>query len=197
MDKFSKVQKEGIPEKEDIKIIFEEKDLKIVNYKDTNIVEEKDLIVILPYIKYEGIIILKHEYIPAYNYFYRHNDQFKNVYNYLSVITGEIEVGESYTNAIRRILHKDTGIVLSNLYNIELKGSYFINKTNISKYIPVVLELNFNDYKETIPNYNDIKIIDKISKCIKISLADINDIKAHDLITSYMLNTLKTDLNIR
>jgi hypothetical protein len=197
MNKFTKVQKEGISDKKDINIIFEENDLKIIKYKDTNIVEEKDLVVILPYIRNEGFFILKHEYLPTYNYFYRNNDQFKNVNNYLTVITGEQEVGENLNNTVRRILFKETGIVLSNLYQFNFTNSLFIHKTNVSKYIPIILDLNYNDYKETIPDYNEIKITDMISKCIKISLGDIDDIKAHDLITSYMLNTLKMSLNIK
>jgi hypothetical protein len=197
MDKFTKVQKEGLVDKKDNQVLFEENDLKVIKYKDTNFVQEKDLVVILPYIKSGGFFILKHEYLPTYNFFYRNNEQYKNINSYISVITGVQESGENLNNTVRRILFKETGIVLSNMYQIEFKESLFIHKTNASKYIPVILDLNFNEYKETISNYNDVKITDMVSKCIKISLGDIDELRCHDLITSYMINLLKSSLNIK
>ena len=97
----------------------------------------------------------------------------------------EIEFFSNWSKVINNIETDNTALLLSSV--IHEVYSYGTSRE--------VKEFWSN--KETIPNYNDVKMIDKISKCIKISLGDINDIKAHDLITSYMLNSLKADLNIK
>jgi 8-oxo-dGTP pyrophosphatase MutT (NUDIX family) len=154
------------------------------------------MVVILPYLRDEGFIILRHEYIPTYQYFYKDSLDYKNITNFLTVVTGTVEKGESLENCVRRELYEETGIVLSNLYKPEIDKHLFLSKGNISQYHTCIVELRYNDYK-VVPAKGDGSEEEKLSKSIKVSLGDIDEIKKHDLITEYMITKFKLEYSIK
>ena len=52
------------------------------------------MVIILPYLVDEASIILRSEYVPTYKYFYKDMEQFKNVSNFLTVLSGTVEPGK-------------------------------------------------------------------------------------------------------
>lgn len=193
MDKFSKIQTYE-PEIEDTEL-YNSNHIKIIDYNDSEIIIEKDTVAILPYFIYEGTLLMLSEYLPAYQYKNKNSKEYKQATNYLSVITGSIEEGESIEKAIRRELYEEGGVLLSNVFNIEYSGPFFKSKRHVSQVYMCLLELNVNDYKQTKPPTDGSKS-EKLSKIIKISLGDLDDIRTHDLYTQNLILMLKKDYNL-
>ena len=198
-EKFTNIEKTSgttKAEEQDTDVKFKGDYLKIVGYKNFEFVSEAHMVVILPYLRDEGFILLRHEYIPTFQYFYKDSVDYKYITNFLTVVTGTIEKGETLENCVRRELYEETGIVLSNLYKIEMDKHLFLSKGNVSQYHTCLLELRYNDFKLVNPKSDGTEEED-LSKTIKISLGDLNDIKTHDLITEYMLTKFKLDYNLK
>lgn len=193
MDKFSKVQIDEIGSDESE--LYSSNHIEVIQYRDSEVIKEKDTVAILPYFKYEGTLIMLSEYIQAYQYRNKDVQSLKRVTNYLSVITGCIEEGESVEKAIRRELYEEGGVILSNLFDIEFTGPFFKSKRQSSQIYFCILELNVNDYKQTVPPGDGSKS-EKLSKTIKVSLGDIDNIKVNDIITQNLLLMLKLQYEI-
>ena len=197
-EKFTNIEKTSgtTQAQEDTDVKYKGDYLKVVGYKNFEFVSEAHMVAILPYLRDEGFILLRHEYIPTYQYFYKNSVDYKNITNFLTIVTGTIEQGETLINAVRRELYEETGIVLSNLYKVEIDKSLFLSKGNVAQYHTCILELRYNDFKLVNPK-SDGSEEEDLSKTIKISLGDLNDIKTHDLITEYMLTKFKLVYNIK
>jgi len=193
MDKFSKVQThvDDTIEEE----LYNSNYLEVIKYKDNEVIKEKDTVAILPYFKYDGTLLMLSEYLPAYQYKNKDTQALKNVTNYLSVITGGVEENESVEKAIRRELYEEGGVILNNLFNIEYIGPFFKSKNHSSQVYMCILELNANDHKQTQPPGDGSKS-EKLSKTIKISLGDIDNIKVNDLYTQNLIMMLKSEFDI-
>jgi len=89
------------------------------------------------------------------------------------------------------VLYAKTGIVLNNMFSIDVDESFFKDFDNYNKYYVCLLELSYNDYKQS-----SVKLTEE-NKVVKISLGDIDNIKYYDLITNYMILKLKYENNIR
>jgi len=197
MEKFTKlVQKETKIKPETSEFLYKGEYMNVVRYKDYDIVVEPHMVVILPYLKDEGFILLRHEYLPTYQYFYKDSKEFKDVTNFLTVISETVEKGESLQNAVRRGLYEETGIVLSNIYQIDIQNGLFLNKGNVAQYHVCLLEISYNDYKLVAPPTDGSKF-EKLSKTIKISLGDLENLKIHDLITGYVIEKFKNEYKLK
>lgn len=192
MRKFSKLSKDDKKENKNEPKLKYDGYLKVIEYKDYEFVEENDMVVILPYLRDESNIILRHEHIPTYQYYYRNSNDYKNITNFLTIMSGTVEKGETLKNAVRRELYEESGIVLSSMFDINIEKSLFINKGNCGKYHICILDIRYNDFKVTRPP-GDGSVSEKLSRSIKIGLGDIDSIKTHDLITDYMLTKFKLD----
>ena len=197
-EKFTNIEKTSGTTKseQDTDVKYKGDYLNIIGYKNFEFVSEAHMVVILPYLRDEGFILMRHEYVPTYQYFYKDSNDYKNITNFLTIVTGTVEKGESLENCVRRELYEETGIVLSNLYKPEISKSLFLSKGNVSQYHTCFLELRYNDFKLLNPKSDGSKEED-LSKTIKISIGDIDDIKTHDLITEYMITKFKLDYNIK
>jgi 8-oxo-dGTP pyrophosphatase MutT (NUDIX family) len=193
MDKFSNIQKGKRKESDDTeKLLYNGNVINVIGFKDFEFVKEKDMVVVLPYLRDESSIILRHEWIPTYQYHYKDHNDFKRVTHFLTTLTGSVEPGESIENTVRRELYEEAGIVLSNMYQIDIDKHLFTSKGNVTQYHTCILELRYNDFKLTPPK-GDGSYGEKISNSIRISLGDLDEIRTHDLITEYMLTKFKLD----
>lgn len=192
MKKFSKVLKGEVqPKKEDSEIKYDGY-LKVIGYKDYEFVKENDVVVILPYLVDEASILLRSEYVPTYQYFYKNYNDYKHITNFLTVISGTVETGENLKNTVRRELYEEAGIVLSSMYDFDIQKSTFMSKGNVSLYHICILELRYNDFKVTTAP-TDGSQSEKLSKTLKIGLGDLDELRTHDLITEYILTRFKLD----
>jgi 8-oxo-dGTP pyrophosphatase MutT (NUDIX family) len=197
-EKFTNIEKTSgtTTEAKDTDVKFKGDYLKVVGYKNFEFVSEAHMVVVLPYLRDEGFILLRHEYVPTYQYFYKDSIDYKQITNFLTVLTGTVEQGETLENCVRRELYEETGIVLSNMYQIEMDKHLFLSKGNVSQYHTCLLEIRYNDYKVVQPKH-DGSSEEELSKTIQISLGDLNEIKTHDLITEYMITKFKLEYNMK
>jgi 8-oxo-dGTP pyrophosphatase MutT (NUDIX family) len=193
MDKFSNIQKgkkkEVQPEE---KTLYKGDVINIKGYKEWEFVKENDMVAVIPYLRDESCIILRHEWVPTYQYHYRKHNDYKKVTHFLTTLTGSVEEGESLENTVRRELYEEAGIVLSNMYEIEMDKHLFLSKGNVSQYHTCIVELRYNDFRLSPPK-GDGSYGESISNSVKISLGDLDEIKTHDLITEYMITKFKLE----
>jgi len=186
MEKFSKIEKTKIkPDVIDLK-----PKSNIMDYKDSSFFIDNDQIVILPYLKDEGYILLTYESIPTYQYKYKDVGEYKNTTNFLTVIKGDI-IDETPLQSVRRNIIQKTGVILNSNYLITIDKTLFRDPKTTGQYYISLLEINYNDFKQG----SLVKSLDN-NRVVKVSLGDINDIKTFDLITDYMLLKLKYDYKI-
>jgi 8-oxo-dGTP pyrophosphatase MutT (NUDIX family) len=188
MEKFTQIKdKPMIPEDE---VIFNGKYLDIIKYKDTEILKINDKVAIIPYFRDEASFLMRLEYLPSFQLKNREKSNLRNITNYLTVVTGSIDDGETPEQTIRRELYEETGIVLNNLYTFDFEGPFFVDKYSTSQIWVCLLELPINSYRQVKPPTDGSKH-EKLSRCIRISLADIDQISNNDLITKYLISLLK------
>lgn len=189
MEKFTQI--EDKPVVPDEVSLFNGKFIDVINYKETEILQVKDKVAILPYFRDEATFLMRLEYTTAYQYKNRDKSHLKRITNYLTMITGTIEDGETPEKAIRRELYEEGGIVLNNLYPFEVEGPYFLDKYSTSQVWVCLLELPVNSYRQIKPPTDGSKI-EKLSKCIRVSIGDVNSIVNNDLISKYLTTKLIT-----
>ena len=193
MDKFSNYSKQvKKEEKEDLNKPYEGEVINIVKYKNWDLIEEKDRAIVLPILKDEGFVLLRSEYIPTFQYKYKDNSELRGVTNFLTCISGGIEENETPEQTIRRELYEEAGVILSNVKQIDIENSLHIDKGNLSKYHICILELNAGDYK-TVKAPTDGSKEEKLSRTIKVSIGELDNIKTWDLITEYVLTKMKLE----
>jgi hypothetical protein len=188
MEKFTKLKpKSEFSEPKD-DILFSNKYMKVINFEDWTIIKESDFVVCIPYLVDSNQIILRHEYIPTFKYV--DGQDF-----HITVLSGGIEMGETPERAILRELEEEAGIVVSPEYKIEFMKPLFVSKGNASKYHPCIIQLTERDYHEVIAK-GDGSEAEKKSKSVKIDAKYINSINSSDLITEYMVQQMKSYLNL-
>jgi 8-oxo-dGTP pyrophosphatase MutT (NUDIX family) len=186
MEKFTQIKDTPlIPEDE---FLFNGKHLDIVKYKDTEILQTKDKVAILPYFRDEATFLMRLEYTPAYMYKNR-GTKLRNITNYLTVITGGIENNETPEQTVRRELYEEGGIVLNNLFQFDMQGPFFVDKFSTSQIWICLLELPVNTYRQVKPPTDGSKH-EELSKCIRVSIGDINQIVNNDLLSKYLIDKL-------
>ena len=169
-------------------ILYSNDYMKIVGYEDYSIIKEKDSVVCIPYLIEYNQIILRHEYIPTFKY--RDNEEY-----HITVISGQIEDGESSKKTLIRELEEEAGIVIRPDFNVEFMKPLFVSKGHSSKYHPCIITLSESDYEEVIAR-GDGSDSEKKSQSVKIDLKYLKSINPSDLITEFMLLELKRYLNL-
>lgn len=186
MEKFSRMKpKEESVEHENI--LFDGEHCKIIDIDGWSVLDNKDAVVCIPYLIETNQIVLRYEYIPAFEYV--DGQQF-----HLTLVCGGIEMGETPEMALSRELEEEAGIVLREDYKPEPLKPIFVNKSSVNKYFPYILPLNERDYHEVVAKGDGSKF-EKVSKSVKVDLKYISSLNPSDLITEYMLLKLKEYLN--
>ncbi len=187
MEKFSKMKPEKeITDKSDV--LYTDDHIEIIKYEDWSIIKDKDIVVCIIYLIETNQFILRHEYVPTFEY--KDGQQM-----HLTVVGGGIEKGESPEKALIREIEEEAGIVISPDYKIEMMKPLFVSKGCTSKFYPALIVLTENQYQEVIAQGDGSKI-EKMSRSIKLDTKFVNKVNCSDLITDYLLIKLKEYINI-
>lgn len=189
MDKFSKIKKNE-EKREKNEDLFKNDKMSIINFDDDDIIISADKMVILPYFKDEGFFLLKYEKCPTFKFKYKDKAEFSNIDYYLTCIKEDYDDKQSPTQNVRRVLYEKTGIVLNNLYAIEVDKVLFKNDDNVGQYHICILKIAYNDYKQS-----SVQTTEE-NRVVKVSLGDIDSIKVFDIVTDYVLLKLKYENKI-
>lgn len=190
MEKFSNIKKSE-DKREQNEDLFKNDEMSIIKFDDKDIITSLDQMVILPYFKDEGYFLLKYEKLPAFKFKYKNKTEYNDQDFYLTSIKSNYEDKQSPTQNVRRILHEKTGVVLNQLFSIEVDKVLFKQENNVGQYHICLLNINYNDYKQS-----SVQTTDE-NKVVKISLGDIDSIKTFDLVTDYLLLKLKYENDIK
>ena len=187
LEKFSKLKPkdEFVDGKE--KVLYKDDNMKVIDYENWSVIEEKDTIVCIPYLIETDQIVLRYEYIPPF----KHSDGQEY---HITVISGGVERGETPEKALLRELEEEAGIVLREGYTIEFMKPLFKTKAHNNKYHPCILTLSENDYHEVVAKGDGSKT-ESLSKSVKVDVKYIKSLNTSDLITDYMLDKVKKYIN--
>jgi hypothetical protein len=186
MEKFTKAIKKQNNEIQDKDIVYQNNDITIKSKDDFIYVDESDKIFVLPYAKDDGYIFLKSEMIIPWNDKYKNQLLEKNT-NFLTLLSTTIDNGEDPEKALRRSLYSDAGIAISQFYEFDISEPLFITKNNTSQIYVCFMELNMNEYKIVS---SPTKIKNDI-QTVRISIADLDDIRINDIVTKLLIDQLK------
>lgn len=187
MQTFTKFEKDDKKLQASTMSRYESDDIKIIDYNGKELIHSSDQIVLLPYFRDEGFILLHHEVNLNYNFKLKNQMDYKNITEYLTVIKCKLKKNDSPIVIVREFLHQN-GVVLNSMSPIEVEKVLFRDPSQDGQFHICILDLKYNDYK-FIQTENP-------SKLVKIELGYIDDIKSYDVITAYMLLKLKNDLKI-
>lgn len=195
MEKFTKVKKAQAQQiqKDQDSVVYDGY-FKVIKQDEYEFTEESDCVVCLIYVKDEGYLLMRSEPVPAWSYKHK-NDVQKLSGQFLTVVSGTIEEGETPQACLRRELYEEAGLVLNEFYQFEIEGPFFRSKATSARFYTCLLELNYNEYK-MVAAPGDGSKSEKLSKTIKISLGDIDKIKCNDMISQYLITKLKKEYNL-
>lgn len=194
MDKFTKVVKtqSQIEETKDKDILFQNDYLTVKSKNDWTYVTEKDMVVALPYARDEGYVYLRAEQVPPWSDDKNDIDSM----TYLTLISGTIEDGETPAQTLRRELYEEAGIAMSQFYNFNIEGPYYISKGSTTKMYVCLMDMNYTDFKVVAAPGDGTKHEDS-AQSLRVSVSDLSEIKINDMVTIMLIEKMKKLYNLR
>jgi len=193
MDKFTKIVKQEAKEEKNDNVVYQDF-LTVKKVDDFEFVVEPDRIVVLPYVKDEGYVYLRSENVPSWLDKYKGQKLGKTT-QFLTVISGTIEKNETPEQTLRRELYEEAGIALNQFYNFDIIGPYFESKGNSSQFYLCLMELNYTDYKLVAAPGDGTKA-EALARNLKVSIADLDQIRINDMATKMLIDMLKNEYNL-
>jgi 8-oxo-dGTP pyrophosphatase MutT (NUDIX family) len=180
VDEFSSKNHKGIKWSNDF--------MKVIEYEDWSLIEQKDAVFCIPYLIEKNQFIIRKEYIPTFKY--RDGSEY-----HLALVGGGIEEGESPETALLRELQEEAGLVLSDTYKINFEPPFFFNKSQVNKVYFSIMNLTSRDYDE-IPIRGDGSRTESLSHTVGVDLKYLNNLIPSDIITDWGLMKFRSYLNI-
>jgi hypothetical protein len=189
MQKFSNLKPETdfTPDKNDIE--WSNDHISVINHEEGTFVKEADFVVCIIYLIEENQFILRHEYIPTFEYV-------DGEPYHITVLSGTMKQDESPERSLLREIEEEAGIVIRPEFKIEFMKPLFVSKGHASKYHPAIITLTERDYHEVMAKGDGSKI-EKMSQTVKLDMKYINSVNTSDLITDYMMEKFKDYVNVK
>jgi len=175
--------------KQEPKTLYENEFMKVIEVDGWSVVEEKDSVVCIPYLKETGKILLRYEPIPPFQLIN------PNVEKYVTIMSETMEEGEEPMDTLRRGLKEEFGIELNANVQAEILTPIFCNKGNTRKYHICILPLMNYDYHQMEPT-TDGSEQEKKAQNVALQLNEINAVVIYDLITRYCIDLFKTHYSL-
>lgn len=190
MKRFSTLKPSKTGELDKIKdddIKFKDDNLKVVDYENWSIVSEKDCAFCIIYLIDLNKFMIRQEYVPTFKYV-------DGQELHLSLIGGQIEMGETPETALIREIEEEAGIVIRQGFNIEFLKPLFLSKGSTTKCYFSIIQLTENDYHEVM--IKPKSKAEKLSQTAKIDVKYLKNLNPSDISTEYMLNVFSKYINM-
>ncbi len=186
MEKFTSISRPKTEVEEKDPTLFKNDNIKVIEYENSIICEEKDQVICIPFLIEYNQFIIRQEPIAAFK-------KREGQEQFVTVISGTINDNENIEFALKRELQDEAGIVLRDTYKLEFEKPLFASKTGTMQYHYCLIPLAEADYHEVLPKENS----DRRSKCVKVDVKYINGLNISDTITELLMLKLKKYLNIQ
>lgn len=170
------------------KVEYDGGHLQILNINGFTAVQEKDMVVCIPYLVEQNKIIMRYEDVPTYNLIKPEMDKF------ITVMSTVMEKDEFPKDALKRGLEKEFMIKLKDSCNPEILDPIFINKGNTAMYHICILPLMTYDYEQEKPS--DDMVMEMKASNILININELNNYIIYDLITRYTMDLFKKEYSL-
>lgn len=190
MEKFTK-QTKKVQEtaEENNKTLWENDYLRVFETEGWTAVEEKDMVVTIPYLVEYNQVVLRLEDIPPFK------TKFPEMEHFVTCVSGSMEKGETPKQTLLREVKEETGIVIKEDFDVEFARPLFASKGNTAQYHICILPLYEKDYYEVIPE-GDGSESEAKSKNVKLDVKFLNQVTTNDLITTHLLGLVKKYINM-
>jgi len=189
MDKFTNIKKNET-KRESNENLFKNDEMSIIKFDEKDIITSQDQVVILPLFRDEGFFLMKYDKLPAFKFKYKNKTEYSDQDFYLTSIKGNYSDDESPTQNVRRVLFEKTGVVLNQLFPIEVNKVLFKQDNNVGQYHICILVINYNDFKQSSVQTTEENNV------VKVSLGDADNIITYDLVTDYCILKMRYENNI-
>lgn len=170
-------------EKQKAKQIFDAETFKVANVYGNNIIDEKDQILILPYLKELNDILLKYKSIPAYE------TKQPEIDKYAQILTCKKDNDLTLEENIKKSCINDFGLKIDNNFKFDILSPIFLYPNSNVRFYICILPLMDYDYEQIIPE-EDKKVMMKNSN-ISVNINELNNVIFYELISRYVIDLFK------
>ena len=189
MKKFTKLQQEPQGPALDQTVQWDGGHMQILKVEEWDVLQEKDMVIALPYITAYNQIMVRAEHVPPYTL--RNPGQSK----FMTVMSGQVEDGEEPLDALRRELTEECGIVLRDAYQPDKVAELMVFKGGTAKYHIYILPLKERDYTQ-VPIKGDGTQSEARSSCVYVPINKFKGLKAVDVVTAYVLEMFNKEYKL-
>lgn len=189
MKKFSKLQQEPTGPAVESAVQWDGGNMQVLKIEEWDVLQERDMVIALPYIVAYNQIVVRSEHIPPYTV------RFPGTANFLTLMSGSIEEGEEPAAALRRELEEECGIVLRDMYKPDKLAELMVFKGGTAKYHIYILPLKEKDYTQVAIKTDGTQSEAK-SSCVYVPIVKLKGLKPVDIVTAYVLEVFNRDYRV-
>jgi len=160
--------------------------IKVLNINGYNAVQEKDMVVCIPYLVESNSLLLRYEHIPAFELVKPEIEKYITVMS--TVVDNDVE------ESLRKGLEQQFSIILKDTKKPEILQPIFINKGNTARYHICILPLMSYDYE--MVREDDAKVMEMKDNNIIVNINEINNLIIYDLISRYTIDLFKKEYSL-
>ncbi len=169
-------------QKKEAKVAFDAGHLQVIDINGYTTIQEKDMVVCIPYLMEKNSILLRYENVPTFELIKPEVDK------YINVMSTVIESHETSLDALKRGLISEFGLELTDC-TPEILSPIFINKGNTARYHICILPLMDHQYNQIEPN--EVQKLEMKNTNIILNINQFNNVIIYDLISRYCLDLFK------